>query len=73
LFRAAAILRCLVVPATYEEEIDPTEVAHVALRLVGKAVDRLDIVTLNRAADASTGGRRKRSRKASGDSKRNSK
>jgi hypothetical protein len=48
--RAAAVLRCLLVASMYDDEIDVTEVAEAACRLVNKAIDRLDIVELCRIA-----------------------
>jgi hypothetical protein len=38
----------------YDDEIDVTEVAETACRLVIKAIDRLDIVTLSRIAKKGT-------------------
>lgn len=48
--RAAALLRCLIVASMYDDEIEVTEVAEEACRLVNKAIDRLDIVELCRIA-----------------------
>jgi hypothetical protein len=53
--RATALLKCLTVASMYDDAIDAGGVAEVAYRLVEKAIGRLDVVELRRAAKRSRG------------------
>ena len=53
LMRVSSLLACLRIATLYDEEVNVADIVDVANGVMVDAIEALDIVNLNRAADAS--------------------